>query len=75
MNSMARKINRDMVSPAGLLEKVGETLPESVSWDAIGNFGLASYEVGMIEVIRGIAAEDMEYGLGYIPATLEMEKR
>ena len=74
MNSMARKISRNMVASTRLVEKVGDTLPKNVSWDDVGSFGLASYEAGMIEVLRGVAEEDMEYGAGYIPRTPEMEK-
>ena len=72
MNSMARKINRDMITATRLVEKTGDALPEHVSWDDAGRFGLMSYEAGMIEVLRGVAAEDFEYGVGTIPITAEM---
>lgn len=74
MNSMARKIYREMISPSGLLERTGDALPKHVSWDDAGRFGLASYEAGMFEVLRGIAEEDLDCGVGEIPSTPEMDK-
>lgn len=74
MNSMARKISREMITPTKLLEKTGDALPKHVSWDDAGRFGLTSYEAGMIDVLRGVAEEDLEYGVGHISITTDMER-
>lgn len=74
MNSMARRISRGMIAPTKLVEKTGDTLPKHVSWDDAGRFGLTSYEAGMIEVLRGVAVEDFEYGVGPIPSTKERDR-
>lgn len=74
MNSMARKISRSMVTPTEIAEISNKTLPLAVSFDDAVSFGVTCYETGMIEVLRGIAQEDMEYGLGCILNTPRMEK-
>ena len=68
MNSMAREISRNIA------EIAKDKLPKGVSFDHSAPFGFACYESGMIEVLRGIADEDMEYGVGAILNTPQMEK-
>lgn len=74
MNNVMRKSNRDLIAPTRLLELAGDALPKSVSWDQVGQFGLTSFEAGMVEVLRGIAEEDFEYGVGNIPASRDMDQ-
>lgn len=74
MKTMARKISRSMVSAITIADLAKNTLPGSVSLNDSLGFATTCYESGMIDVLRGVAMEDMEYGVGYVELTPKLEK-
>lgn len=74
MVSMARTISRSMVSATTIADLAKNTLPGSISLNDSLGFATTCYESGMIDVLRGVAMEDMEYGVGFIKSTPKMEK-
>lgn len=74
MNSMTRERSRAMVTPNRIVEIAKDKLPRTTSFDQAGSFGISCYESGMIEVLRGVAMEDLEYGMGPILMTVHTKK-
>lgn len=70
---MVRVNKRSMVT-ADKIARIATDTSLKVSLDHTLHFGMACYEEGMVEVLRPIAIQDLEYGVTDIPFTRHSKK-
>lgn len=70
---MERLNERQMVTE-GKIARIATDTSLNVSLDHTLDFGSACYEEGMIEILRPIAIQDLEYGVTDIPLRIHSKK-